>query len=383
MDNFVDYISWRGDLSMRKSPFNEVDSLIFAELAYVDMDGIAPDPESGETISLQKLAAAYEAAGTDQSYLVNNPRELLLAAGNCPRFRDVRVGAYTVSTDVEKQYQFAAVCFYLKDGSCYVAYRGTDNSIVGWREDFNFSFLAETSGQQQAVLYLERVAWTHNKPLYVGGHSKGGNLAVYAAAFCKSEVKERIRAVYSFDGPGFNRSVVEAPAYQEILDKVRLTIPESAVVGLLLSNKEERQIVKSTAEGFLQHDPYSWGVLGTRFVTAPHLSAAGAVLDTALHRWIEDLDDEQRSDLVSAIFDSLDASGALTLTELNKNRWQGYGAVLKAFVEMDPERQKSVKETLHKLGTAGRDAIREEARQSVAAFFREALSGVRGEKKDD
>ncbi len=383
MDNFVDYLSWRGDLPMRKYPFNEVDSLIFAELAYADMAGIVPDLESGKTVSLQKLASAYEASGRDQSYLVNDPKPLLLAAGKSPRFRDVRVGAYEVATDVEQQYQFAAVCFYLKDGSCYVAYRGTDNSIVGWREDFNFSFLEETCGQQQAQLYLERVAWTNDKPLRVGGHSKGGNLAVFAAAFCKSEVKERILQVDSFDGPGFNRSVVESPEYQEILDKVQLTIPESAVVGQLLINKEERQIVKSTAEGILQHDPYSWGVLGTHFVTTDHLSATGAIMDTVLHRWLEDLDDDQRANLVSAIFDSLDASGALTLSELNKNRWQGYGAVLKALVDMDPERQKSVKETLLKLGAASRDAIWEEARHSVVNFFKETLLGGREEKKDD
>ncbi len=383
MDNFVDYLSWRGDLPMRKYPFNEVDSLIFAELAYADMAGIVPDLESGKTVSLQKLASAYGASGRDQSYLVNDPKPLLLAAGKSPRFRDVRVGAYEVATDVEQQYQFAAVCFYLKDGSCYVAYRGTDNSIVGWREDFNFSFLEETCGQQQAQLYLERVAWTNDKPLRVGGHSKGGNLAVFAAAFCKSEVKERILQVDSFDGPGFNRSVVESPEYQEILDKVQLTIPESAVVGQLLINKEERQIVKSTAEGILQHDPYSWGVLGTHFVTTDHLSATGAIMDTVLHRWLEDLDDDQRANLVSAIFDSLDASGALTLSELNKNRWQGYGAVLKALVDMDPERQKSVKETLLKLGAASRDAIWEEARHSVVNFFKETLLGGREEKKDD
>ena len=381
MTNILDYLDWRGDLPMTQVPFNEVDNLILAELAYADLDGIVPPPQRGESLCLREAAEIYLALGREQSYLLNDPKALLKAAGGSIRFGEIALSDYLNEINAQRQSQFAALAFHLADGSCYAAFRGTDDTLVGWREDFNFSFLSETPGQSQAVRYLERLAAATDGPLRVGGHSKGGNLAVYAAAFCDQAVKARIIEVFSNDGPGFNKAVAESQAYREALGKVRLIIPESSLVGILLSNKADRKIVKSSANGVQQHDPYSWAVMGDHLVEAEQLSPASAMMDEALHRWVDALDDSQRENLVSAIFDALDASGAQTLTELSSHRWPAYSAVLKAVLEMDPAKQKDVRETLKKLGAAGTETLWGEARHSLDSLVHELFSRAREEKK--
>ena len=367
MGNMMDYVRWRGDLTMERDPFNQVDSLILSELAYTELEDLVPPIESGMTVSLRQVGEDYAAAGRDQSYLINNPGPMLLEAAASVRFGALRLGGYVNEIDEEKQIQFAALHYHLPDGSIYVAFRGTDNSIVGWREDFNFSYLT-TPGQARAVQYLEQVARMNGVPLSIGGHSKGGHLAIYAAAFCSEPVKARIRQVDSFDGPGFDRPVTENPAYLAVLNRVRLVLPEASLVGILLDNKARRQIVHSTGEGLRQHDPYTWEVLGTRLVPATQLSPRSTMMDTVLRRWLSELDDQQRANLVSAIFDSLEASGADTLTELESRGPAAYSNILKAVMDMAPEQQKDVRETLKKLGSAGWDVIREELRHTMEEF---------------
>ena len=174
--------------------------------------------------------------------------------------------------------------------------------------------------------------------------------------------------------------MTQTEAYQQSLAKVRLIIPESSLVGILLSNKAERRIVKSSAAGIYQHDPYSWAVLGDRFVEAEKLSPSSALLDEALRRWAEELDDEQWQNLVSAIFDALDASGAETFTQLHSRPLPAYGAVLRALMDMEPQRKMQLREILRRLNAAGKDAARREERQSLAASLKELLQKGREEK---
>ena len=364
MANILDYLDWRGDVTLEEKEFNEVDNLILSELAYADMDGIAPSPEEGGTMPLSEIWHIYQEKGTDQSYLVNNPKRLLERAASSARFGGLQLGRYVNEVDHAREIQFSAVTFYLPDGTAYVAYRGTDNTIVGWREDFNICYLNETPGQAQAVAYLNSIAEETDCPLRVGGHSKGGNLAIFAAAFCEGEVKERIMTVYSNDGPGFNQTVADMEEYRAILPKVDLILPESSVVGILLTNDAQRRVIKSSANGPLQHDPYTWQVMGPAFVPADGLSNASLFMNEALGKWIGGLNEEQKKILVSAVFDSLDASGAQTLAEMNANKWVSYNAVLKAVREMAPEMQKEVWGILMSLATVSRDVLWNEAKRS-------------------
>ena len=364
MSNFLDYLDWRGDLPLTRDGFNEVDNLILSEIAYADLRGIVPaQGESGE-ITLREAAARYEAEGRDQSHMATDPKALLLRAGKSERFGTARLSAFVDKVDVAEQLQFAAVTAALSDGSVFVSYRGTDNTIVGWREDFNISVLTETPGQGLAVDYLNAAAALHPGFLRVGGHSKGGNLAFYAAAFCDSSVKSRILSVYSNDGPGFRRDVTERALYREIFPKLKKILPEESIIGLLLTAGEARTVIKSSAEGGQQHNPYTWQVEANHFVYAEKLSTASLLLDEALDRWVDTLGDAQRQNLVTAIFDSLEASGASTLTELNANKLLSYNAVLRAVRALDPALQRDVLETMKKLALAGKDVLWNEARRS-------------------
>lgn len=362
--NIIDYIDCRGDITFDERGFNEVDNLIFSVLAYVDMKAIVSD-DNEFNVTLAELCERYIELGYDQSYIMSDPKPLLEKAAACERYRDVLVGGYVDNVNQDKQVQFSGVTFLLSDGTAYVAFRGTDNTIVGWREDFNMSFLPETPGQSEAVAYLNKLAAETDYPLRVGGHSKGGNFAVYAAAFCDEQVRdERIIEVYSNDGPGFNSSVVESEQYNAILDKLVKIIPESSLIGMLLSSKAKPKVIKSDAKGLMQHDPYTWCVRGTSFEKADGRSPVSLFMDETLDNWIDSLNDEQKRAVVSAIFNSLDASGASTITEINENKLLSYNAIVKAVSSLDKKTSGEIIESLKKLADAGRDVFLDGARKS-------------------
>ena len=368
MANFLDYIDWRGDLPFRRDPFNEVDNLILSELAYAELGGIVPEA-AGESVTLREAARRYEEEGRDQSHMANDPGPLLRRAAESERFGTASLSAFADETDEQEQLQFAALTIELDDGSVFVSFRGTDNTIVGWREDFNLCVLSETPGQRLAAAYLDTAAERHTGLLRVGGHSKGGNLAFYAAAFCGSAVKSRIAAVYSNDGPGFRREITERALYREISPKLVKIVPEGTVIGLLLTAGETPNVIKSSVDGPQQHSPYTWLVEGKSFIRAKGLSTVSQLLDEALDRWMDTLNDTQRANLVSAIFDSLEATGAVTLAELNANKRVSYNAVLRAVRGLDPALRRDVLETMKKLALSGKDVLWNEAKSSFDSLI--------------
>ena len=362
MANLLDYLDWRGDLSLTERSFNEVDNLVLVELVYARMTDIVPDWE-GEPVPLSEVAKGYRELGYE-SHIINNPDPLLQKAAESERFSGVRLAGYVDEVNRQEEMQFSAVTFLLPDDTVYVAYRGTDDTVVGWREDFNFSFM-KTQGQLKAVTYLEEAARRWPGSLRVGGHSKGGNLAVYASAFCADDVKARILNVYSNDGPGFNGEIVESEAYRNMLEKVMLIIPETSIVGILMSNKSERVVVKSDAIGAMQHNPLTWQLKGTHFEVVDSQSPASLFMDDTLSMWLDMLSGEEKAEFVRTIFDSIDASGAKTLTEVNENWQTTYAAILRAFVQIDPERRKDINEILKKLRFAGREVLAVNVRESL------------------
>ncbi len=350
MANIYDYIDWRGDLPFTESPFNDIDNLILAELCYAEMEDIVPAEGSMDMVEANRL---YIEHGY-KSELINDPAETLAKAAASRRFSPVRLCDYVNRIDKARQVQFSAITYLLPDESVYVAFRGTDNTIVGWREDFNFSFM-ETAGQEDAVAYLNNAATRHSGTIHVGGHSKGGNLAVFAAAFCDQAAKDRIDVVYSNDGPGFNDRVCSDPSYTGMLDRVRLIVPSFSIVGILLNNKSERTVVKSDASGPMQHSPLTWQVKGTAFEVVDSQDPASIFMDEAMNKWISSLDEKERADLISSIFDSLDASGADTLQDLKKV----FFAFARALHKLDFSRKKELSVIMRKLASAGIDVARE------------------------
>lgn len=358
MSNIIDYLDWRGDLTFAQSAFNDVDNLILSALAYMHFDGLCDDWRAMYDVGA--VRRAYEEKGNKSYGVLSDPSELFRRVCDSARFGNMRVGYFVNEVDREREMQFSAVTFALDDGSIFVSYRGTDDNIVGWREDFNFSFMAETPAQQRAVEYLNAAAETFDSPIRAGGHSKGGNLAVYAFAFCDPTVGDRVIKVYSNDGPGFNKSVAQTPEMSAALEKAELIIPESSIVGILLSNDIPKKVIKSNVSGPMQHDLYSWCVLGDRFVASDAKSAGSMFMDETLNRWIDSLDDEQRNNLTVTLFDLLDASGAETLTEMRSSPRASAGAMFKSLVRMDKSQHRELTEIIKKLAGSGGEVLREE-----------------------
>ena len=362
--NILDYLEMRGDLTFSERPFNEIDNLVFSVLAYLDMKDIV----SGEftfDVSLKRLCKRYLELGYDQSYIVNDPKILLKKIALCKRYERVRVGGYFHYVSQDEQVQFSCATFMLGDGTAYVGFSGTDDTLAGWREDFNFTFMSSTRGQDEAAAYINRLCESTYCPLRVGGHSKGGNFAVYGAAFCEQGLRDsRIFEVYSNDGPGFKKSIAQSEQYLAIMDRTLKIIPESSIVGILLSGKVKTKVVKSTAKGISQHGFYTWKVRRDRFFEAGKLSQSSAFMDETIKRWMDSLEDDKKEAVVSAVFDAIQASGATTVTELNTNKWVSYNAILKAARSVDSSVYGDIAESLKKLAEAGKDVLWDEAKKS-------------------
>ena len=379
MSNILDYLHWRGDLTFAQDPPNLVDNLILSEIAYCNFRDIVPGAREEGAVPLAEACDRYLAARRNQTKLINNPRPVLIAAAASRRFRDVLLSAYTDEIDDEKQEQFSAVTFTVPGIAAYAAFRGTDTTITGWREDFNMSFLPETPGQQDAVRYLSEAAGRTDLPLIAGGHSKGGNLAVYAAAFADPAVQERVVYVCSNDGPGFNSKVADSPQYAGILPKVRLILPESSLVGILMSNRGRRLIVRSRGKGVMQHNPYTWEVLGPSFLPANSLSPSSLLLNETFRRWLDEMSDDERRSFTEAIFVALEEDKKNPEIDLRQTPANGLRALMAGLRILTGERQAGFLQAAQKLLVAGGAALMEDGRRRAmknTAPLRAALQNI-------
>jgi len=345
MGNILDYLDWRGDLTLQRSPFNEVDNLILAELAFVDFTGIVPPPGQGTGIALHAAAERFfqkekgKKEPADMGILVPASIPVMLEKmARSARFRDMKLACYVDQLDPEKAEQFAAVSVETGDGSVYLSFRGTDDSIAGWKEDFLLGCLPEIPAQKKAVSYVRVVAGQYpRRRLILGGHSKGGNLAVFGAVFCPQRIQKRIAAVYSNDGPGFHEKVLALPEHERIESRIHSIVPKSSVVGMLLEHEEAYAVVDSTQLGLLQHDGFSWQVLGDRFLTLKEITRQGQMTDLKLSKWIMSMTPRQREQFVDALFRVLSASGAESLTDLRTDRVKAVSAMVRAMKDMDKD----------------------------------------------
>jgi len=372
MSNLLDYLDWRGDLTLAQAPFNEVDNLILAELSFVDFGGIVPGPGEGEGVRLDRAAEAWFArlpAGEHISMGVLVPDEipiLLRKMAGCPRFRDMKLSGFVDRLDTERAEQFAALTVETGDGAVYVSFRGTDDTLTGWKEDFHMSFLPEIPAQRRAVDYLRAAAKAYpRRKLRVGGHSKGGNLAVYAAVFCGAAVQRRIVAVWSNDGPGFHENVLAAPEYLRIADRITFIIPKSSVVGMLLEHDEDYVVVDSSQQGLMQHDGFSWVVLGAGFVRLSNVTVSSRINDRALKEWVRKMSLEQRERFVDGMFQVLEASGAVTLTDLKDDKAKTAAAMVRAMKDMDKETRDVLLHAVKLLLSSNLKVLKEEVQQEV------------------
>lgn len=367
MGNIRDYIRWRGDLSFAQSEFNEVDNLILSCLAYLNLDGIEEaQEESG--ISLGELPELFfqmhteEELAADKSFVSPVPY-MMQDMARSRRFGKSIICNYVNEIITEEDQQFSAMEILLEDGSTYVAFRGTDDTIVGWKEDFNLSNGA-VPAQKRAAEYLERSGRAASRMLRVGGHSKGGNLAVYASMECSQSVRDRILAVYSNDGPGFPGDFPDQEKMKDILPRIQRIIPEFSVIGMLLEHETEPVIVSSSQRGILQHDGFSWEVTGPSFVRAEGLNHRAVLFNEILHKWIDDMDDEQRAKLITDLFSVLEASGTEYLSQIQEGGLKCFRPMLKQLEKFPAESGAMIQELINALFAGWLERLHTEVQNS-------------------
>lgn len=362
MANVFDYLRWRGDLSFDVSPLCEIDALIFCELSYIIFDGIIPEsPEKG-TVTISEAADVFFERNANKEIIKlgeivpDEIVDLFRLAATTRRFADIEISSFVNIVDDESVEQFSAVTFYPTEDSIFVAYRGTDDTITGWREDFRMAFLTPVPAQRRAEEYLNTASSDHERKIFIGGHSKGGNLALWAALNASEEICSRTQKVYNFDGPGFLDNVWESAPYQRIADKIATVIPTGSIVGLLLKYDANYRVTKSTAKNYLyQHDALTWEVLGLEFVNDEDVAPEVKRVNDMVGRWVDSMEPEARESFVEGFFDILCSTNAKTVTDLAENR----SAVIKAFSSIDPETRQALLAGIKFFVGEGRSSVTE------------------------
>lgn len=358
MANIFNYIEWRGDLSLSKDEFNEIDNLILSRFSYFPFDEIIKE---NEVVTIKELSDRFKEKDiSEMQILWDDDVKLFPAMGLSKRFGELKATKYVNKINVEEEKQFSAITIIMPDDTLYISYRGTDNTVVGWKEDLNMTFKSHIPSQIDAVKYLEEIARKYPNNLRVGGHSKGGNLAVYAAAFASEDIKKRIINIYNNDGPGFNDDIIETREYKETIELVNTYIPQGSIFGRLLNHQEKYTVVESTQKGVMQHDLYSWQLLGNKFVYLKEVTNGSKFIDKSITGWLEQIDIEKREQVIDIIFQIIGTTNAETLSEL-KNHWFSNAKILfSSYKLVDAESKKMILETLSALFKIVKDNFIEE-----------------------
>ncbi len=313
----IDYVAWRGDLTFEHSRWGEIDSMIMTMLAYANLGENELVFGSGRTLKLSELAASDLLTRLPQEGIGNSAairNQFLIDLGLSKRFQDVTVLDQVNDVDETRNIQFSATTLDVPGVGTVIAFRGTDPSPVGWKEDFMMSYVTPVPAQAAALEYLKKAAEYTTGPLYLAGHSKGGNLALYSAAHTDPEIQDRLAILYSFDGPGLDDGTIASEGYRRIEPLIRSVIPSGSIVGMLMNYYPKYRVVKSDAHSILQHDPFSWKIIGRYLVEEEDVSNSSQILDKTIHEWLKSCTAEQREIFVTAVFSLLlkktDADGA-------------------------------------------------------------------------
>lgn len=357
MANLFDYLRKRGNLSLKEAPLNDIDALILARLSNLPFDGIVPENFANSISISQACHLLLQSDEALKNVIMRADIRFAEALRNCERFAKLTMCGYTNQLDTKAEKQFAALVIRIKPELSYVSFRGTDLTLTGWKEDFNMSFCTSIPAQEEAVRYLNQVALELPGAFIVGGHSKGGNLAVYASSFCQQAVQTRLVAIYNLDGPGFNSNVLDSPGYARIANKVKTFIPQSSVVGMLLQYEEDYMVIQSRQIGLMQHDLFSWEVDGDQFVYLDEVTGRSKFIDRTLKTWLASLSLEEREQFVDTLFAILEETQATTLRELTANWQKNAAIVLRSIRELEDEMRQNLSHALGLLVRAARQTV--------------------------
>lgn len=236
--------------------------------------------------------------------------EMVRALGESPRFREIGLSNVIEPEDKSDPERFCALTADLGNGILFISFRGTDSTVSGWKDNYEMGFLCPVHSQKVAAAYFSQLLQSWHGALILGGHSKGGNLAIYASSVCPKEVQDRILAIYSLDSPGFNQEFLETDGFKRIERKIHKIVPEFSFIGSLLESSVPYFIVKSNASGIKQHYPISWQFKkNLQFNTTEKIAPFASYIGSTFNKWINKYDAEGKKIFIDTLFNSIAAAG--------------------------------------------------------------------------
>lgn len=365
MANINDYLAWRGDLKINKNtPFNEVDSMILARFSYLRFDKI----KMKETETIESIAEKMQVLDNEE-FLYNGDKELITNLGNSERFKDMLVTDFIKKEDKEVEKQFGAVTIHISEKEMYISFIGTNSTITGWKEDFNMAFMDNVPCQIEGKEYVDKIAGSYpNKKIRIGGHSKGGNVALYSAVTSSENIQNRIIKVYNYDGPGFNKKMIDKYKNSDILNKLETYIPQDSVIGRILDHAEKCEVTLSIEKGIYQHDIYSWQILRDDLIKSEKATDASEAISKTLREWLENTTNEQRKIFFDEIFELFYVTEANTFSEIQKNLSKNIVKILKTYGEISEEDRKTITEMIKIFGKAYISVVTEQNNNKFEAM---------------
>lgn len=340
MGDIFSYLDEYGGYSFTEKPLGEVDAMIFSYLTYFNFDGKVSGVENlGSAVTLSSLAGIVEQENfISVTWERERSREVYVKIISCRRYRSTRLRFFVNEVDKSEEMQFSAITFELGNGDIFLAFRGTDDALVGWKEDFYMACRTPIASQKRSVTYVNQVAKHYLRKkcarFYLGGHSKGGNLAVYAAMNCKENIRHRIGRIYNLDGPGFRPDFFQELNYTEIEEKVVKLVPKESFVGMLMEESDRCILIESSEIGILQHIPTSWQITGDSFLRSEG-EPERKMLYAKVNEWILSLDREKIDGFLKSLFEVVE--GTETLTELTADWMKSSVSLFNTYRDMDEE----------------------------------------------
>lgn len=358
MPNIIDYVKNIGNKTLEQLEFNEVDNLILSRFAYFPFDNIM---EQDEVLTIKELSERFEKANIEEMEILwKDDIELFPLMGKSKRFGEMLATKYINKIDKIQEKQFSAITVLMPDDTIFISYRGTDYTLIGWKEDLYMTFKNHIESQKDAVKYLQIIAEKYPKKIRLGGHSKGGNLAIYAATFIEDEIKDRIINIYNNDGPGFNEEITKRKEYKKIIRKAHTYIPQSTIIGRLLNQEGEYSVVKSKQIGIMQHELYSWQIIDDKFEYLEDLTKQSKIAEKTIKGWMNSIEPQKRKQFIDVLFEMLSKTESETFIEL-KNNWRANSkTILSLYKKLDNETKQVINQTLIQLFRIAKNNIFEE-----------------------
>ena len=338
--NIIDYIKKNKDKTFQELPFNEIDNLIYALLPYIDFTNIVPAFKS-KKVTLKEVALKLRGKKNDfRGMFIGNTFKMLEIMRDSRRYQDTLL--YNYMNVVNSDMQFGAITMKLPDYSIYVAFAGTDTSIIGWEEDFKMTYLYPGASQKYASIYLNKAIGLLDKKIRVGGHSKGGNLAICAVMNSHFWIRKKVKKINNFDGPGFLKKEIESKVYQKIEPRIKMYVPKESIIGMLFYNTLDYVVIKSKGLSILQHNAFNWQCKNTEFIRDSQ-SKRSKALQQKLTKKLEELSLDERTLLVNNLFNIFKNNNIKDTKEIKVKE---IFKLIKEFKKLDKETQNLLTELL-------------------------------------